>query len=62
MCIGPFIRMFDAHFTLEDALQSIVTLAVEGADGYRLESNSSMSAASATGQEKIPTTHHSLTR
>jgi len=40
--IGPFIRLFDEHFTLEDVRSAVVQLEVEGADGYRLVGSSSM--------------------
>ena len=44
--IGPLIRMFDEHFTLDDVRGAEVTLAVEGEDGYRLEGRSSMALIS----------------
>ena len=40
--IGPLIRMFDEHFTLDDVRRAVVNLEIEGADGYRLSGNSSM--------------------
>ncbi len=40
--IGPFLRFFDAGFTLDDVRRMVVTLTVAGEDGYRLEGNSSM--------------------
>ena len=44
--IGPFIRLFDAGFTLDDIRQAEVTLTVEGADGFRLEGVSAMAQIS----------------
>jgi fumarylacetoacetate (FAA) hydrolase family protein len=44
--IGPFIRMFDDRFTLDDVRRAVISLQVEGADGYRLEGRSSMSLIS----------------
>jgi fumarylacetoacetate (FAA) hydrolase family protein len=44
--IGPFIRMFDAHYALDTVRQAVVSLQVEGEDGYRLEGRSSMSLIS----------------
>ena len=44
--IGPFIRMFDAHFSLDDVRQTVVALQVTGEDGYVLEGQSSMSLIS----------------
>ncbi|WP_182086202.1 fumarylacetoacetate hydrolase family protein [Aureimonas sp. ME7] len=41
--IGPFVRLFDDAFTLDDVRDAELTLSVEGeADGYRLEGHSSM--------------------
>ncbi|WP_019996057.1 fumarylacetoacetate hydrolase family protein [Aureimonas ureilytica] len=41
--IGPFIRLFDERFTLDDVRAAELTLTVEGdGDGYRLEGFSSM--------------------
>jgi fumarylacetoacetate (FAA) hydrolase family protein len=40
--IGPFVRLFDARFTLDDVRQAELTLTVEGTDGYRLDGRSSM--------------------
>ena len=44
--IGPFIRLFDAGFALDDVRQAQLTLEVEGRDGYRLAGRSSMSEIS----------------
>jgi fumarylacetoacetate (FAA) hydrolase family protein len=44
--IGPFIRMFDASFTIDDVRGAVVALEVEGADGYRLVGTSSMAQIS----------------
>jgi fumarylacetoacetate (FAA) hydrolase family protein len=44
--IGPFIRMFDERFTLEAVREAVVSLQVEGEDGYRLQGASSMSLIS----------------
>ena len=44
--IGPFIRLFDEHFTLDDVRSSVVTLEVEGPDNFRLEGSSTMSLIS----------------
>jgi fumarylacetoacetate (FAA) hydrolase family protein len=40
--IGPFIRLFDASFTLEDVRRADLTLTVTGADGFVLEGRSTM--------------------
>lgn len=44
--IGPFIRLFDASFTLEDVRRAELSLTVEGEDGFRLEGRSSMAEIS----------------
>jgi fumarylacetoacetate (FAA) hydrolase family protein len=44
--IGPFIRLFDRTFTLDDVRRAEVTLTVEGADGFRLNGASQMSRIS----------------
>jgi fumarylacetoacetate (FAA) hydrolase family protein len=44
--IGPFLRFFDAHFTLDDIRETTVSLSVEGADGFRLEGASSIAMIS----------------
>jgi fumarylacetoacetate (FAA) hydrolase family protein len=40
--IGPFIRMFDEGFTMDDVRGARVDLVIEGRDNYRLEGASSM--------------------
>jgi fumarylacetoacetate (FAA) hydrolase family protein len=40
--IGPFIRLFDATFSLDDVRKCEVTLTVEGTDGFRLDGSSAM--------------------
>lgn len=35
--IGPFVRLFDEGFTIDDARSSVIELTVTGAGGYRLE-------------------------
>ena len=44
--IGPFIRLFDEGFGIEDVRRAELDLIVEGRDGYRLEGHSSMSEIS----------------
>src|SRR5580692_8181391 len=44
--IGPFIRFFDGGFTLDHVRQAVVSLTVEGADGFRLEGGSSIAKIS----------------
>ena len=40
--IGPFVRLFDAAFKLEDVARAVVTLRVAGEDGFVLEEVSRM--------------------
>jgi fumarylacetoacetate (FAA) hydrolase family protein len=40
--IGPFIRLFDATFTLDDVRQADLTLTVTGSDGFVLNGTSTM--------------------
>ena len=40
--LGPFIRLFDGQFTMDDVRTAELELLIEGADGYRLEGRSSM--------------------
>jgi fumarylacetoacetate (FAA) hydrolase family protein len=40
--IGPFVRLVDAHFSLDDVRAIEVALRVEGDDGFVLEGSSSM--------------------
>ena len=44
--IGPFLRLFDAHFTLDDIRSTIVTLRVDGEDGFTLDGSSSIAMIS----------------
>jgi fumarylacetoacetate (FAA) hydrolase family protein len=44
--IGPFVRLFDAAFDLDDVRAIDVALTVEGADGFTLAETSSMSKMS----------------
>jgi fumarylacetoacetate (FAA) hydrolase family protein len=44
--IGPFIRIFDERFTLDDVRKADVSLEIAGPEGYRLEGRSSMSLIS----------------
>ena len=44
--VGPFIRFFDAGFTLDTIRSTIVSLRVEGEDGFVLEASSSIARIS----------------
>ncbi|WP_073526852.1 fumarylacetoacetate hydrolase family protein [Pseudomonas fluorescens] len=51
--IGPFIRLFDEHFGLDDVRDCVVNLEVHGEDGYRLQGSSSMSQISRDPQDLV---------
>ena len=44
--IGPFLRLFDSRFTLDDIRSTIVTLQVKGEDGFELDGSSSIAMIS----------------
>jgi fumarylacetoacetate (FAA) hydrolase family protein len=51
--IGPFIRLFDGSFTLDDVRSAIVELEIEGADGFRLDGHSRMSEISRDPEDLV---------
>jgi len=51
--VGPFIRLFDDGFTMDDVRAAEVDLVVEGEDGFRLEGRSSMSQISRDPEELL---------
>ena len=44
--VGPFLRLFDGGFGLDDVRGAVVSLLVEGEDGFRLEGHSRMAEIS----------------
>ena len=59
--IGPFIRMFDGGFTLDDVRQAVVRLEILGEEGFKLEGQSSMNQISRDPTELVGQTickHH----
>jgi fumarylacetoacetate (FAA) hydrolase family protein len=44
--IGPFIRLFDDHFTLDDVRQAVIRLVVTDDEGFLMEGSSSMNQIS----------------
>jgi fumarylacetoacetate (FAA) hydrolase family protein len=40
--IGPFIRLFDDHFSMSDIECAIIKLSIKGSDGFELTANCSM--------------------
>jgi fumarylacetoacetate (FAA) hydrolase family protein len=51
--IGPFVRLFDADFSLADVKKAKVHLKVEGEDGFLLEGASSMAEISRSPEELV---------
>ncbi|PSJ38440.1 fumarylacetoacetate hydrolase family protein [Allosphingosinicella deserti] len=51
--IGPFVRLFDASFTMDDVRNAVVELVVEGRDNFRLEGVSTMREISRDPEELI---------
>lgn len=54
--LGPFIRLFDDHFTMDDVRSARVRLSVEGEDGFRLDGESSMALISRDPEDLIAQT------
>jgi len=54
--IGPFIRLFDEQFTIDDVRNAVVTLEVTGDDGFTLNGESSMSLISRDPLELVKQT------
>ena len=51
--LGPFIRLFDAGFTLDHVRAARVDLEILGTDGYRLEGHSSMDQISRDPEDLV---------
>ena len=51
--IGPFIRLFDESFTLDDVRSAVIELEIAGADGFRLSGQSRMSEISRDPEELV---------
>jgi fumarylacetoacetate (FAA) hydrolase family protein len=59
--IGPFVRLFDERFTIDDVRKSVVQLEIAGTDGFELRGASSMSQISRDPLELVRQTigkHH----
>ena len=59
--IGPFIRLFDGSYTLDDVRRAELSLLVEGEDGFVLRGRSSMSQISRDPEDLVAQTvgrHH----
>ncbi|HEY0412863.1 MAG TPA: fumarylacetoacetate hydrolase family protein [Allosphingosinicella sp.] len=51
--IGPFVRLFDSRFTMQDVREAEVELFVQGCDDFRLEGQSSMAHISRDPEELV---------
>jgi fumarylacetoacetate (FAA) hydrolase family protein len=51
--IGPFLRLFDSGFTLDDIRRTTVTLRVEGEDAFVLQGTSSIALISRDPQDLV---------
>ncbi|WHA41386.1 fumarylacetoacetate hydrolase family protein [Agrobacterium larrymoorei] len=51
--IGPFIRLFDGKFTLDDVKKAQISLLVEGEDGFTMTGVSPMQAISRTPENLV---------
>jgi fumarylacetoacetate (FAA) hydrolase family protein len=54
--IGPFIRLFDAAFTLADVENATLTMAVTGEDGFEMSGHSNMAEISRTPAKLVAQT------
>ncbi|HVY18749.1 MAG TPA: fumarylacetoacetate hydrolase family protein [Bauldia sp.] len=60
--LGPFIRLFDRHFSLDDVRKAHVDLSVDGEEGYALRGGSAISRISRDPADLMAATlgpHHS---
>lgn len=55
--LGPFIRLFDGGYTLEDARSENIKLTVQGRDGYTLSGTNSVSRLSRPFEELVGAAH-----
>jgi fumarylacetoacetate (FAA) hydrolase family protein len=51
--VGPFIRLFDGTFTLDDVRSAVVELEIVGPDGFRCDGQSRMSEISRDPEELV---------
>lgn len=51
--IGPFIRVFDDRFTIEDVKSAEISLSVKGSDGFEMTGVSPMRAISRTPEDLV---------
>ena len=51
--MGPFIRLFDGRFSMNDVRSAVVELTIEGPEGYRLEGTNRMTEISRDPEELV---------
>jgi fumarylacetoacetate (FAA) hydrolase family protein len=51
--IGPFIRLFDDSFTMDDVRTAVVDLQIDGPEGYRLQGTNRMTEISRDPEELV---------
>ncbi len=51
--LGPFVRLFDDGFSLDEVKNAVVSLKVEGEDGFSLEGASSMAEISRSPEDLV---------
>jgi fumarylacetoacetate (FAA) hydrolase family protein len=51
--IGPFIRLFDDGFTMDDVRTAVVELEIDGPEGYRLEGTNRMTEISRDPEDLV---------
>ena len=51
--VGPFVRLFDGNFTLDNVRSAVVVLEIAGSDGFRLSGQSRMSEISRDPEELV---------
>ena len=51
--LGPFIRLFDGRFTMDDLRSAVVELTIEGPEGYRLDGTNRMTEISRDPEELV---------
>lgn len=55
--VGPFVRLFDSSYTIDDARTETIELRVQGQDGYRLKGVNSVARLSRPFEELVGAAH-----
>jgi fumarylacetoacetate (FAA) hydrolase family protein len=51
--LGPMLRLFDAGFTMDEVRRAVITLTIEGEDGFRLEERGEVGDISRDPEELV---------